>query len=63
MTLGELIDNLNGLCVPRETEVILRCEPEEDMGPCFRISEVSLQVSHSDGMVSAILDGTQELEE
>lgn len=63
MTVSELIDSLNALCVPRETEVILRCEPEEDMGPCFMISGVCLQASHADGKVAVMLDGTQELEE
>jgi hypothetical protein len=60
MNIGELIDNLHALCVPRDTEVILRCDHEEDMGPCFAIKSASLDHAHDDGSVFVAIDGTQD---
>ena len=63
MTCGELIDALTALGVSRETEVVLRCEPEEGMGPCFKIGEVSIGYSHDEEpRLFIAIDGTQEID-
>lgn len=63
MSVGELIAKLYALDVDRDAEIILRCEPEEDMGPCFRIGAISVEQSHLDESINVVIDGTQEVDD
>jgi hypothetical protein len=57
MTVGELADQLRALCVHREMPVVLRCEAEEDLGPCFSITAISIEKS-DDGEQFVAIDGS-----
>ena len=57
MTVGELVDSLNALRVPRNMKVVLLCEPEEDMGPCFGVAAVSVERSHTDRKRAVVIEG------
>lgn len=62
MTAGKLIEKLQGLGVPIGTPVTVRCEHEDDLGPCFQVRSVSAEYSHADDSLFVAIDCDQELE-
>ena len=64
MNFGELKSLIGGLPddLPPQTDVIVRCEWEDDSpnGNCFELKSISLEDSHVDGGPFVALDCDQE---